>query len=183
MKNVGNNLVRSNLSSSTSILNDNNSIDKGTFISKLKEKELIGEEQTKIDIFSTIYLGAYSLLHSENPILIGQIKEKLLIEIELLLSEIELKNKNYRESLNHINAILAMQLENDVDEYIKDVKNNPHLNLRESAILNKNKSLYYTKNNYNNNNCPNNYINTNNNNKDEKQYLVPFKQNMLINSD
>ena len=189
MKNVRNNWVRSSLSSCTFILNDNNSIGKGTFISKLKEKELKRDEQTKIDMkkkkFSTIYLGAYSLLHSENPILIGQIKEKLLIEIELLLSEIELKNKNYRESLNHINAILAMQLANDVDEYIKDVKNNPHLNLRESAILNKNKSLYYANNNHNNNNnCPNNYINSNhNNNKDEKQYLVPFKQNMLIDSD
>ena len=57
---------------------------------------------------SNIYLGAYSLLTFKNPILLDQIKEKILVEIELLLSEIELNRKNYKDSLNHINAILNM---------------------------------------------------------------------------
>jgi len=57
---------------------------------------------------SNIYLGANSLLTFKNPILLDQIKEKILVEIELLLSEIELNRKNYKDSLNHINAILNM---------------------------------------------------------------------------
>ena len=58
--------------------------------------------------FSNIYLGAYSILTFQKPILLDQVKEKILVEIELILSEIELNRKNYKESLNHINTILKM---------------------------------------------------------------------------
>jgi len=58
--------------------------------------------------FSNIYLGAYSILTFQKPILLDQVKEKILVEIELILSEIELNRKNYKESLDHINTILKM---------------------------------------------------------------------------
>ena len=59
--------------------------------------------------YSTIFLGAYNLLKFKNPIELDLVREKILIEIELILSEIELQNKNYKESLNHINYLLNLQ--------------------------------------------------------------------------
>ena len=58
--------------------------------------------------FSNIFLGASSILKFQNPILLDQVKEKILVEIELILSEIELNRKNYKESLAHINTIFKM---------------------------------------------------------------------------
>ena len=45
----------------------------------------------------------------KNPIEIESVRDKILIEIKLNLAEIELKNKNYKESINHLNFILNKQ--------------------------------------------------------------------------
>ena len=150
MENMKKNCTRGSLSSCTFVLNNRSSIDKETLINKLKERVLKrNEEEGIVDYnkmkFCTIYLGAQSLLNDENPILVEQAKEKLLIEIELILSEIELKHKNYKESLNHIKSILAMQ-SNDIDDYIENAKKNYTISLRGSSLISKTRSLFHKKN-------------------------------------
>ena len=101
---------------STSLFHNNDKkIEKQNLIEMIKEKNIKTQREYelkrghRVKQFSTIFLGANSILNLENPILLEQVREKLFIEIELLLSEIELNHKNYRESLNHINTILKMQ--------------------------------------------------------------------------
>jgi len=112
---------------------------------------------------SNIYLGAYSLLTFKSPILLDEVKEKILVEIELLLSEIELNRKNYKESLNHINIILNMNSLNksnnnvkgiDKNEKNKNINNNKFkLNIKSSTPSDSNLLCFNNKkNNINNNN-------------------------------
>jgi pentatricopeptide repeat protein len=136
-------------------LKDKKKINKETLIPLIKEdnlktqKEYELKKQIKKKQFSTIYLGAFSLLRFDSPILKEQVKEKLLIEIELLLSEIELNHKNYSESLHHINTVLSMQsnifinrnniineIENDIDKM-----NGGNYDNIESKIINKSRTL------------------------------------------
>lgn len=137
----------------------NNKLDKQTLIAMIKEKNLKTqrEYELKREIkkkkYSTIYLGANSLLNFKDPILIEQVREKILIEIELLLSEIELNHKNYRESLHHINDILSMQsnafdnTNDNMNEDHNDNNNNNNMNsdnsnLRGSTKISKSRTLF-----------------------------------------
>ena len=105
---------RTSLNSSGFSHNNSFGFEKQNLFSFLKDKNInsIRDNSRKISLkqkqYSTIYLGVSSLLNLENPIILEEIKEKLIVEIELLLSEIELNHKNYRESLNHISIILNM---------------------------------------------------------------------------
>ena len=126
-----NKFKRSSINSNTFIHNEKNALDRQTLISRIKEKSLFNQEEyeSKKDYrskqYSTIFLGANSLLNFQNPILRDQVKEKIFIEIEFLLSEIELNHKNYKESLNHINTILTLQ---SLNEYNKNNDNYMEIN-------------------------------------------------------
>ena len=111
--------------------------------------------------FSNLYLGAYSLLNVQNPILLDQVKEKMLVEIELLLSEIELNKKNYKESLNHINTILNMNSLNISND-----------NLNENQEISKSKTINSLFKNANNNV---NGIDENEENKNKSKFMLSFK--------
>ena len=65
--------------------------------------------KNKCKEYSTIFIGAYNILRFKNPIELDIVREKILTEIELIMAEIELNNKNFKESLNHINFILNLQ--------------------------------------------------------------------------
>jgi len=77
--------------------------------------------------YSTIYLGAYNILRFKNPLEIELVRDKILVEIKLYLAEIELKNKNYRESLYHLNSILNLQKKENMGEYVLYSKDNTRL--------------------------------------------------------
>ena len=68
--------------------------------------------------YSTIFIGAYNILRFKNPIELDIVKEKILNEIELTMAEIELNNKNFKESLNHINFILNKQKNETIESTI-----------------------------------------------------------------
>ena len=140
-----NKFKRSSINSNTFIHNEKNALDRQTLISRIKEKSLFNQEEyeSKKDYrskqYSTIFLGANSLLNFQNPILRDQVKEKIFIEIEFLLSEIELNHKNYKESLNHINTILTLQ---SLNEYNKNNDNYmDYQNIRESKKISKSKTV------------------------------------------
>ena len=125
-----NQFKRISLNSNSFLHNYKNNINNNkNLISMIKDKnskiqkEYESRNSIRLKKYSTIYLGVNSLLNFENPILLEQVKEKLLIEIELLLSEIELNHKNYKESLNHINTILTIQ-----SIQLKDNNNNNNNN-------------------------------------------------------
>ena len=59
-----------------------------------------------------LFLGL-SKIELRQPLLFDHIKKKISIEIELLLSQIELNKKNYRGALEHINCILCNQKTKD----------------------------------------------------------------------
>ena len=63
-------------------------------------------------------------------------KEKIFIEIELLLSEIELNHNNYKESLNHINLILNIQSMKHNDNNNIEINN-----MKESKKISKSKNI------------------------------------------
>ena len=125
--------------------NEKNAFNRKTLISMIKEKNLLSKEEYESKKnysskqYSTIFLGANSLLNFQNPILKEQVKEKIFIEIEFLLSEIELNHKNYKESLNHINTILTLQ---SLNEYNKNNDNYmDYHNIRESKKISKSKTV------------------------------------------
>ena len=59
-----------------------------------------------------LFLGL-SKIELRQPLLFEHIKKKISVEIELLLSQIELNKKNYRGALEHINCILNNQKTKD----------------------------------------------------------------------
>jgi len=59
-----------------------------------------------------LFLGL-SKIELKQPLLFEHIKKKISLEIELLLSQIELNKKNYRGALEHINCILNNQKTKD----------------------------------------------------------------------
>ena len=107
---------------------NNNKVESQNLIGMIKEKnfkiqkECQTKKEQRIKQFSTIFLGAKSLLNLENPILLEQVREKVFIEIELLLGEIELNHKNYKESLNHVNTILTIQSMHLIEIYSENKK-------------------------------------------------------------
>ena len=74
--------------------------------------------KNKCKEYSTIFIGAYNILRFKNPIELDIVKEKILNEIELTMAEIELNNKNFKESLNHINFILNLQKNETIESTI-----------------------------------------------------------------
>ena len=74
--------------------------------------------KNKCKQYSTIFLGAYNILRFKNPIELDIVREKILTEIELIMAEIELNNKNFKESLNHINFILNSQKNETIESTI-----------------------------------------------------------------
>ena len=74
--------------------------------------------KNKCKKYSTIFIGAYNILRFKNPIELDIVKEKILNEIELTMAEIELNNKNFKESLNHINFILNLQKNETIESII-----------------------------------------------------------------
>ena len=74
--------------------------------------------KNKCKKYSTIFIGAYNILRFKNPIELDIVREKILTEIELIMAEIELNNKNFKESLNHINFILNKQKNETIESTI-----------------------------------------------------------------
>ena len=74
--------------------------------------------KNKCKKYSTIFIGAYNILRFKNPIELDIVREKILTEIELIMAEIELNNKNFKESLNHINFILNLQKNETIESII-----------------------------------------------------------------
>ena len=74
--------------------------------------------KNKCKKYSTIFIGAYNILRFKNPIELDIVREKILTEIELIMAEIELNNKNFKESLNHINFILNSQKNETIESTI-----------------------------------------------------------------
>ena len=142
-----NKFKRSSLNACSLGLNEKSKYEKQNLISIIKEKNLNNQldfglnRNTKLKQFTTIYLGANSLLNFGYPILLEQVKEKILIEIELLLSEIELNHQNYKESLNHINLILTIQSMKHNDNINNENNNNEINYLRESKRIAKSKTV------------------------------------------
>ena len=123
--------------------NNKNTFDKQTLISMIKEKNLKIQKENDLKkdrkkLYTTIYLGVNSLLNFNDPITLEHVKEKLFIEIELLLSEIELNHKNFREALNHINTILILQSNYIVEQ---NNGNNGISKYRESKKISKSKTV------------------------------------------
>ena len=110
-QNSRNKYVRSNIKPGTHIVNGRESIEQqSSLLFKVTNDSMKSQGNKKnIKIYSTIYLGAFNILRFKNPIEIESVRDKILIEIKLNLAEIELKNKNYKESINHLNFILNMQ--------------------------------------------------------------------------
>ena len=101
---------RSSIKPGTHLLNERDSIEQQSSLFMKGSSESIKSNIKKnFKMYSTIYLGAYNLLRFKNPIELELVRDKISIEIELFLSEIELKNKNYKEALNHLNYILNLQ--------------------------------------------------------------------------
>ena len=74
--------------------------------------------KNKCKQYSTIFIGAYNILRFKNPIELDIVREKILTEIELIMAEIELNNKNFKESLNHINFIFNLQKNETIESTI-----------------------------------------------------------------
>ena len=74
--------------------------------------------KNKFRQYSTIFLGAYNILRFKNPIELDIVREKILNEIELIMAEIEINNKNFKESLNHINFVLNLQKNETIETTI-----------------------------------------------------------------
>ena len=130
-----------------------------------KEKNLNSDKENEKRnlrpiFFSTIYLGVYSLLTFQSPIPLDQVKEKILVEIEIILSEIELNHKNYKESLSHINTILQM---NSLDI--------SHNNINEGQGIIKSRTI---NNLFKNANIPNG-LNENEEIKNNKKFMLSIK--------
>ena len=89
------------------------------------ELKVINEERTKEfprkkSIYgpnnsSNLFLGI-KRIELNQPLQFEHIKKRILVEIELLLSQIELKKKNYRGALEHINFILNRERSKDDNE-------------------------------------------------------------------
>ena len=140
---------------------NNNKVESPNLIRMIKEKnfkiqkECQTKKEQRIKQFSTIFLGAKSLLKLENPILLEQVREKVFIEIELLLGEIELNHKNYKESLNHVNTILTMQSMHLIEIYSENKKEAEFF--RQSLIAkSKTVNTILTKNSSSSNGIPTN---------------------------
>ena len=178
-KNSRNKFKRSSINTNTFIQNERNKYDKQTLIAMIKEKNLITqrEYELKKDFrakpYTTLFLGADSLLNFKLPLLLEIVKEKIFIEIQLLLSEIELNHKNYKESLNHINTILTLQSKN-----LNLLTNESHeiSTHNESKLITKSRTIndVLTKNTTSSNDI----VNSDESKPPESQFLLNLKRKM-----
>ena len=113
-----------------------------------------------------LYLGL-SKIAFRQPLLFDHIKKKISIEIELLLSQIELNKKNYRGALEHINCILCNQkTKDDFEADVFNIINKTYKNLKsfQGIKLKKlNINTFGKDKNENKNTEPNNNNDDNNN--------------------
>ena len=107
---------RNNKKVGTNKLDKDSLEQQNSLLMKVSNESIKSQIKKNVRMFSTIYLGVNNILRFKNPIELDLVKEKILIEIELFLAEIELKNKNYRESLSHLNYILNLQRKADLAE-------------------------------------------------------------------
>ena len=169
-------------------------------------------KKKKFKQYSTIFIGAYNILRFKNPIELEIVQEKILNEIELIMAEIEINNKNFKESLNHINFVLNLQrsdtLENSsinkeiilltksktnstqneadiIDKKSVDKNNRFILNYKRSAN-NDNSLFLLTREKSGNNLLKDNLSSSNNNNNSTINHNIPQTQSIkyhLTNSD
>ena len=120
---------RNTIKSTTHVLNGRESIEhQNNLFLKVSSDNAENQMNKKNErVYSTIYLGAYNILRFKNPLEIELVRDKILVEIKLYLAEIELKNKNYRESLYHLNSILNLQKKENMGEYVLYSKDNTRL--------------------------------------------------------
>ena len=102
------------------IENNNISLDKQDKVFASESNNFIKDNKYNINLYSTKYFGVNNILQYRNFFKLEIVKENILKEIELNLAEIELKNNNYTESLNHINYIINSQ----TNELIKNSLSN-----------------------------------------------------------
>ena len=161
-----NKIKRNSIKVASKRYNDKDSIEqKSSFYMKISEENTKSQINIKnVKIFSSIYLGANNILKFKNPLELEIVREKILIEIELILAEMELKNKNYKESLNHLNFILNLQ------------KNS---NLAEQGLLNKDTiGLTKTKTNSSQNEFESFETKT----TDKNRFFLNYKKNVPENN-
>ena len=169
-------------------------------------------KKKKFKQYSTIFIGAYNILRFKNPIQLEIVQEKILNEIELIMAEIEINNKNFKESLNHINFVLNLQrsdtLENSsinkeiirltksktnsiqneadiIDKKSVDKNNRFILNYKRSAN-NDNSLFLLTREKSSNNLLKDNLSSSNNNNNSTINHNIPQTQSIkyhLTNND
>ncbi len=120
---------RNTIKSTTHVLNGRESIEHQNNLFLKVSNDNAENQMNKKNVrdYSTIYLGAYNILRFKNPLEIELVRDKILVEIKLYLAEIELKNKNYRESLYHLNFILNLQKKENMGEYVLYSKDNTRL--------------------------------------------------------
>ena len=120
---------RNTIKSTTHVLNGRESIEHQNNLFLKVSNDNAENQMNKKNVrdYSTIYLGAYNILRFKNPLEIELVRDKILVEIKLYLAEIELKNKNYRESLYHLNCILNLQKKENMGEYVLYSKDNTRL--------------------------------------------------------
>ena len=100
-------------------------------------------KKKKFKQYSTIFIGAYNILRFKNPIELEIVQEKILNEIELIMAEIEINNKNFKESLNHINFVLNLQRSDTLEnssinkEIIRLTKSKTNSTQNEADIIDK----------------------------------------------
>ena len=110
----------------------NNNQNKGLkIINEESNKELPKKQSIcVIKNSSSLFLGI-KRIELRQPLLFEHIKRKINIEIELLLSQIELNKKNYRGSLEHINMIINKEKTKD------DFEANPVIKKKTFNMINK----------------------------------------------
>ena len=101
-------------------------------INEESNKELPKKKQSICIIknSSSLFLGI-KRIELKQPLLFEHIKRKINIEIELLLSQIELNKKNYRGALEHINMII------NKEKFKDDFDANPVTKKKTFNIINK----------------------------------------------
>jgi hypothetical protein len=161
---------RSSIKPGTHLLNERDSIEQQSSLFMKGSSESIKSNIKKnFKMYSTIYLGAYNLLRFKNPIELELVRDKISIEIELFLSEIELKNKNYKEALNHLNYILNLQKKAIVADY--NIFNKESIRLTKSKT-NSTQNEMETFDNFN-------IINKTN---DKSRFFLNYKKNLNENN-
>lgn len=134
-------------------------IKKRSISSKVGRDMIISEKnfEPSKKICNNIIFGNEKFIFKEQQRFINDcIRQKIMIEIELFLAEIELEQKNYQQSFNHINKILDT-VRQPQKTLLKE-KPNPMKNLLFNNNSPNNSSFYLKWDNYNKTSYSNNMI-------------------------